>query len=183
MVSMFKLFKKKKKDSNKDLPPPLPPEIKRNSIPKGDLPTIFPDKEFPKLPKKRDFPELNFPKMPKMPPEHKPVFSPPSLPKKSFPRFKQIPKVFDKTIEEKMPSKKIVKPRLKPIFVDVDDYKSIINNTNVIRSKLLEAEDFAKKLNHLQDKEEKILDKWSSRLEELDKKLTYVDKVISKAQG
>jgi hypothetical protein len=192
VVNMFDLFKKKKKGSKAVLPPPLPPE-EAHEMPKGDLPPIKADQEL--LPPMHDvnIPELEFPVMPKeeseveiqpmMPPPPRPRM-PGLTPEKPFPKFKQHePKVFDKTIEEELPSKKIIRPRLKPIFVGVDDYKAIMNNTNVIRSKLLEAEDFAKKLNHLKIKETKILDKWQSRIEDIDKKLNYIDKLVSKAQG
>ncbi len=190
---MFKLFKKKKKDSKAVLPPPLPPE-ERPEMPKGDFPPIYPDKELPSPMQEENIPELEFPVMPKEKPEEEilPMLPPPPKPripvdfavKKPLPKFESgVPTVFDKTIEEKMPSKKIIRPRLKPIFVDVDDYKLITNNTNVIRSKLLEAEDFAKKLNHLKHKEAKILDKWQARIEDIDKKLNYIDKLVSKAQG
>lgn len=188
---MFKLFKKKKKDSKAVLPPPLPPE-EAHEIPKGDLPPITADQELPSPMEEANIPELEFPVMPKeefeeeiqpmMPPPPKPMI--PATLEKPFPKFEEPePKVFDKTIEEELPSKKIIRPRLKPIFVGVDDYKAIMNNTNVIRSKLLEAEDFAKRLNHLKHKETKILDKWQSRIEDIDKKLNYIDKLVSKAQG
>jgi hypothetical protein len=186
---MFKLFKKKKKDSKVVLPPPLPPE-KIPEMPKGDLPPIIPDQELPSPIEGENIPELEFPVMPKE--EEQPMLPPPPKPrmpedfavKKPLPKFELgVPTVFDKTIEEELPSKKIIRPRLKPIFVGVDDYKLITNNTNVIRSKLLEAEDFAKRLNHLKQKETKILDKWQTRIEDIDKKLNYIDKLVSKAQG
>ncbi|MBD3361615.1 hypothetical protein GF358_02360 [Candidatus Woesearchaeota archaeon] len=192
---MLKLFKKKKKDSKGALPPPSPPEDKPK-IPVGDFPKIVPEKELPPPPaNEKDMPELQFPveeeeDKPTLPPPPKPAmpeqasFAPRPSVERPFPKFeKPSPKVFDKTVEEELPSKKVVRPKLQPIFVGVDDYKFILNNTNVIRSKLLEAEDFAKKLNSLKHKETKILDKWHSRIEEIDKKLTYVDKVLSKAQG
>jgi hypothetical protein len=190
---MFKLFKKKKKDSTAVLPPPLPPE-EAHEMPKGDLPPIFPDQELPSPIQEENIPELEFPVMPKeeFNEEIQPMLPPPPKPrmpedfavKKPLPKFESgVPTVFDKTIEEELPSKKIIRPRLKPIFVGVDDYKLITNNTNVIRSKLLEAEDFAKRLNHLKQKETKILDKWQLRIEDIDKKLDYIDKLVSKAQG
>ncbi|MBN1644919.1 hypothetical protein JW851_02685 [Candidatus Woesearchaeota archaeon] len=181
---MFKLFKKKKKDSSTVLPPPLPPE-ELPEKPKGDLPPIIPEQE----PQEDvDIPELEFPAMPKEELAEEEEILPPKpkdfAVKKPLPKFESgVPTVFDKTIEEELPSKKIIRPRLQPIFVGVDDYKLIINNTNIIRSKLLEAEDFAKKLNHLKHKESQILDKWQSRIEDIDKKMNYIDKLVSKAQG
>lgn len=183
---MLKLFKKKKKGSKLGLPPPLPPDeaVKK---PLGDLPPIFADADVSS--NEEEMPELQFPEMPEEMPEENelPVPPMPRMPpvEKPFPRFEKepAPKVFDKTIEEELPSKNIIRPRLKPIFVGVDDYKMIVNNTNVIRSKLLEAEDFAKKLNHLKHEEVKLLDKWQTRIEEIDKKLNYVDKVVGKSKG
>jgi len=185
---MFKFLKKeKKKKESKSLPPPLPPE-KKPKMPVGDIPAIVPDKKsFPKkdlapVSEKEELKQkVPIPPRPKMAEKAEFPYSP--AVERAFPAFeKPAPKVFDKTIEEELPSKK-VRSRLKPIFVGVDDYNEIMNHTNVIRSKLLEAEDFAKKLNHLKSDENKLLDKWQSKVEEIDKKLTYVDKVVSNAQG
>lgn len=187
---MINLFKKKKKVFRADLPPPMPPE-EMAKRPVGDLPMIVPDEGMPSEAEEEEMPELQFPALPEESAEESVELPPPPRPEmparpveKPFPKFvESAPKIFDKTIEEEMPSKKISRPRLKPIFVGVDDYKMIVNNTNVIRSKLLEAEEFAKRLNQLKSEETRLLDKWQSRIEDIDKQLTYVDKVVGKSQG
>lgn len=87
--------------------------------------------------------------------------------------------VFDKTIEE--PPEQIHIP-LKPAFVAVNDYKRIINDTNTIRAKLMDAESFIKRLSDIKNEEERTFDKWRNQLEDVEKKLSYVDQLIAQAQ-
>lgn len=68
-------------------------------------------------------------------------------------------------------------------FIAIDDFRNIIDNSNMIRAKIMEAEDLIKHLSTIKTEEEKLFDKWRSNLEHIEKKLNYVDKVIEKAQG
>ena len=70
----------------------------------------------------------------------------------------------------------------RPAIVAVDDYKRIINDTNIVRSKLMDAENFVRRLGDLKNEEERTFEKWRSQLESVEKKLSYVDKVIAKAR-
>jgi len=70
----------------------------------------------------------------------------------------------------------------KPSFVAIDDYKRIINDTNTVRSKLMDAESFVRRLSDLKNEEERAFDKWRKQLEDVEKKLNYVDELIAKAQ-
>ncbi len=76
----------------------------------------------------------------------------------------------------------VIRPTPRPTFVAVDDYKRIINDTNIIRSKLIAADDFVKKLSDLKNEEERAIDRWRHQLEDVEKKLNYVDHLIATAQ-
>ncbi len=88
--------------------------------------------------------------------------------------------VFDKTISE--PSEETIRPVIKPAFVAVEDYKQIVSDTNVIRSKLMNAESYVRKLSELKSQEENVFEKWRSHLEGCEKKLEYVDRLVAKAE-
>ena len=76
----------------------------------------------------------------------------------------------------------ITRPSIKPTFVAMEDYKRIINDTNAIRAKVMEAENFVRKLSDLKNEEEKAFEKWKTQLEDVEKKLSYVDQLIAKAE-
>ncbi|MBW3019348.1 hypothetical protein KY329_04150 [Candidatus Woesearchaeota archaeon] len=67
-------------------------------------------------------------------------------------------------------------------FVAIEDFKSIINNSNVVRAKISEAEELVKHLSDIKSEEERLFERWRSSLDQIEKKLNYVDKVIEKAQ-
>jgi hypothetical protein len=205
---MFKLFKKKKEDKEEiELPPPpKPPEAA--GLPEDE---IMPGEEAPKLPEfGAGFPEMpepseEFPEFDEMPPKAAPSFEEeeqeiehieiPRLPEiEAHPSMRkaelEIPdvtpkKVFDRTIEEVAPSREEVIPdrEIKPMFVAVDEYNTLTSNTNFVRSKLIEAEEYLQRLTDLKNQEVKAFDKWRKTLENVEAKLSYIDKVIAKAQG
>jgi len=91
--------------------------------------------------------------------------------------------VYDRTIQQKREEKpEPVRAPIKPAFVAVDDYHKIINDTNTVRAKLLEAEQFVKRLTDIKNEEERAFDKWRGQLEDVEKKLSYVDELIAQAQ-
>ena len=171
-------FLRKKKEKELPMPPPPGPP----SVPafRGDIEPI------------------RAPEGPEMPLEPKglpPIPTPPPLP---IPSVEDIPEevplpprpiqeipaeekevVFDRTVKEET---EVIRPKIKPAFVAVEDYKKIINDTNVIRSKLMGAESFVRRLSDLKNEEEKAFEKWQSQLESVEKKLNYVDQLITKAQ-
>jgi hypothetical protein len=65
-----------------------------------------------------------------------------------------------------------------PIFVRVDDYREILEGMTRIRNNLKEATDLVLRLNELKNEEDKEFDKWRLELEDVQRKLMYVDKII-----
>jgi len=164
----------KKKDELPLPPPPSPPQLP--PLLKGDLDEIRPEQE--------DFPQ--FPPALPAPKEWVSDFEPAKeeeVRRFSFPE--PIPgemQVFDKTITQEEPIVETVRPSTKPAFVAIEDYKRIINDTNIIRSKLMDAETFVKRLGDLKNEEERSFERWRTQLEDVEKKLNYVDQLIAKAE-
>lgn len=165
----------KKKDELPLPPPPSPPQLP--PLLKGDL-----DEITPAMPEHEDFPQ--FP--PALPaPEWTPEFETAKEEEVRFSFPEPTPgemQVFDKTITQEEPIVETVRPSTKPAFVAVEDYKRIINDTNIIRSKLMDAETFVKRLGDLKNEEERSFERWRTQLEDVEKKLNYVDQLIARAE-
>lgn len=171
-MPMFDFLKKKKEELPLP-PPPLPPL-------RGDVEPIKPPMpEIPLLPapqmEQQRFSPL--PPMPQIPMENEDV------------EQVSAPKVFDRTIPMEPPKRDDLPSRSQTVrmspqksFVAVEDYRRIVNDTNVVRSKLLDAENFVKRLTELRNDEERSLERWRTQLEDVEKKLAYVDQLIEKAQ-
>ena len=160
-------FMKKRRAEELPLPPPPPPEALPPML-RGDIEPIRAEAPSP-IAEVIPLPEL-----------------PPALPAPQAPAGEKEVKIFDKTIvgeavEE--PVREVVRAIPKPTFVAVEDYKRIINDTNTIRSKLMDAENFVRRLSDLKNEEERSFEKWRTQLEDVEKKLSYVDHLIAKAQG
>lgn len=100
--------------------------------------------------------------------------------------------VFDRTVQAQKSSSEMrpPAPAREPVsrelprkaFVSVNDYKQILTETNMVRQRLMSADNFVKKLTDLKVEEERSLERWRSQLEDVEKKLAYVDQLIEKAQ-
>ncbi len=96
---------------------------------------------------------------------------------------KNLKKIYDKTINEVVPRSEVIrKTPAKPVFVSMQDYKKMINDSNMIKERLEEAGEFINRLNTLQKQEEDLFEKWRLRLEDVEKKLNYVDSIIAKQE-
>lgn len=71
----------------------------------------------------------------------------------------------------------------KPIFVNMKDFQYVINSAHNIKDKVEEVEEIILKLNEIKNVEEKAFDKWRRHLEDLEKKMSYIDSLIAKAEG
>ena len=163
-MAMFE-FLKAKKGRELPLPPPPSPPMRF----RGDFETIRPPQA----------PVLDSPDMLSLPD------FPPALP---APAEEKEVTVFDKTIPQEAVESPPKEPEVTvrvlphPTFIAVEDYKRIVNATNSIRAHLMNAEDFAKKLTELKADEERSLERWRLQLEDVEKKLGYVDQLIETAE-
>jgi hypothetical protein len=69
-------------------------------------------------------------------------------------------------------------PREGPLFVSVQDYQMILNGVTAIKAKLSMTDESFKKLHDIKAAQEKQLDAWRQSLEDVQRKLTYVDEVL-----
>lgn len=161
-MAIFGFLKKKQEEIPMPPPPPIPtitPEIQ------GDFESIRPT-EAPEF----EMPEPEIPELPPALPAPRPAMGRDRFSAELEPAKEKE----EKPIE--------VRPSLKPTFVAIEDYKRIINDTNTIRAKLMEAENFVRKLGDLKNEEERAFEKWRTQLEDVEKKLGYVDQLIAKAE-
>lgn len=178
-MALFDFLKKKEKKQLPLPPPPSPP-----SGFEGDFEPIraFPEPEVPDF---ENVPSADYPEFP-WPVEEKEVTEPmPELPEKApwlQPAVEWVPKsglpkppVFERTLVEQ----KTFPPRT---FIALDDYKKIIAETNSIRSRLVNADNYVKKLTEIKSAEERSLQTWHAQLEKLEKKMAYVDELIAQAK-
>ena len=195
MGTMFG-FGKKKKLSLPELPPP--PSPLEFPMPEGDIPEIRPP-EFGEIPSAEpeeetqiELPEAPSPKMPRVPMPGEAIVPEPS---EEIPSFDEkieplIPEVAPEEaapevpMEEAMPieERETVRKPVGPAFVSVDEYRNILEHSNRVRAKLDEADEFVNRLVEIKSEEEKAFDRWRSQLEEIERKLGQIDRIISKAK-
>lgn len=65
-----------------------------------------------------------------------------------------------------------------PIFVSVQDYQMILSGVTAMKSKLAATDESFKKLHEIKAAQEKQLDAWRTALEDVQRKMTYVDEVL-----
>lgn len=201
-------FGKKKQESMPDLPPPpSPPGM---SKPTGDLPPIRSKEEpseLPELPPAPDvnpfegvdLPEAPTPEMPEAPaPKPEEMAAPEELHETGH-EEPQVPEFamdeMPRTVEPLTPieeshepafeprlDRETVRPRAGPAFVSVDEYRTIMSHSDRVRAKLSEAEEFMQRLNEIKNEEEKAFDKWRGQLEDVERKLGQIDRLIAKAK-
>jgi len=68
-----------------------------------------------------------------------------------------------------------------PVFVNVGSYKGIMDSVVVIKNNLKEAEEVIERMNGIKNEEDKEFEKWRQSLEDVQRKISYVDKVIFEA--
>jgi hypothetical protein len=141
----------------------MPPEAKIPPLPEKPLPA-FPEPQMKPLPK-FDFEEKpknlpEFPEIKEMPPEE---------------RFYEEESVYEvgKEVEE-------LKERapVKPVFVDVEHFKDILDDLNSTKLDLKEGMEIMQKLEEIKLEKDKNFDKWKSQLEDIQRKLIFIDKTL-----
>ncbi len=164
-MGVLDFFKKKPKQL--DLPPPPPPELLQLELPKDDL-------ELPALPELPPMPEETSPsKAYEIPPleEEFPLPLVPELeePLKTIEPEEQVDLT---TLETKQEMSR------GPIFIKVDDYRGILESVNLIRNKINESDYIIEALNDLKTKIDAEFEKWREELEEMQRKVMYMDKAL-----
>ena len=65
-----------------------------------------------------------------------------------------------------------------PVFVKIDEYKEAMSLIDNIKSKVKEANGMLDKINDIKAKEEAELDQWKSHLDEIDRKVEFMDRTL-----
>ena len=66
----------------------------------------------------------------------------------------------------------------KPLFIYLDSYREIINETGMINSTFKEASNSLARVAKIKEEEDKEFNKWENQLKDIQKKLTYVDRTL-----
>ena len=65
-----------------------------------------------------------------------------------------------------------------PVFVKIEEYKDVLDIMNMIRNKLEEAKRVIAKINELKNEEDAELELWHSGVEEVERKVDFVDRAL-----
>jgi len=65
-----------------------------------------------------------------------------------------------------------------PLFVKIDEYKDVLDIIGMIRNKLDDAKKTLAKINELKNGEDAELESWSKALNEIEKKVSFIDKAL-----
>ena len=65
-----------------------------------------------------------------------------------------------------------------PIYVEVDEYRDVLDVINMIKNKIQEAKDTLGDINKIKNEEDTELERWHLDLEEIERKMEYVDKAL-----
>ncbi len=184
-MGLLNIFKKKEELELPELPP-------IDDLPEfDDLPNLKPDiSPKPAMPKPMQE-EQPIPTMPKLQP--RPVVQPmPQLQPKpivsggySIPKLKPItsPETEDMNEEIRMPPPPKNRPMINaPSYIKAENFKEMLGGVQVVKDNLRECDEIFGRLNQIKNDEDKEFEKWRSRLEDLQRKLIYVDKVLFEAK-
>lgn len=179
-------------------------KISAKELPKFDFPDIS-DKEMPQIGKEDSLPDLpDFPELEEKPvaqissakapltpepmplisqaieePEHETIAEEPKetsfLSQTAYPKMER--RLFSK---EKRELREIRSG--KAIYIRVDEFKTILGSINLVRSDLRKSEETLIKLENIKNIKDKSFDKFRNSLDDLQKKLIFIDKTIFRGE-
>ena len=147
----------KKKEQKMEIPPPPPPEEGEKEL--------------------KELKPAELPAMPKHPPSELPEVKPEK--KEETPSMPEFP---DMPGEEKMEMPVTKEEVSAPKFVNVASFQTVMGKADEIRNSLKKAENVIIRLGELKNEEVKEFEKWRAQLEDTEKKLNYIDRVIFKGE-
>ena len=65
-----------------------------------------------------------------------------------------------------------------PVYVRIEEYKDVLDIMNMIRNKIESAKETLAKINELKNEEDAELELWHTGLEEVERKIVFVDKTL-----
>jgi len=70
-----------------------------------------------------------------------------------------------------------------PVFVKIDEYKEVLSVLDLIKGKVSQAKATLNKINEIKAKEDRELEAWKQGLDELEKKVEFVDNKLLNPSG
>ena len=64
------------------------------------------------------------------------------------------------------------------VFVKIDSYKDVLNAVGLIKNKLNEAKGTLSRIKEIKQKEDSELEKWNSKLAEIESKVEGIDQIL-----
>ena len=163
----------KRKDKMLDLPPPPPPELlTQDTLPQDDL-------ELPPLPDLPDLPPLeNNQDVQAQKPYEIPALDDEN--DLALPPLEPMPRPTQRQTETNQQPMTAENKKERPgqLFIEVDEYKNILEDITIIRNKVKESDYVAEALTDLRNKVDVEFEKWREDFEEMQRKLLYMDKVL-----
>ncbi len=141
------------------------------------------------------FPEIEERPMPPIPPLRAPFAVPENMPPMPEPEPEQenieeelkirqdtYPKAAGRLFSQE---KRILRqrPSAKTIYVSVDNFKATLGSISMVRSDLRKSEEALVKLESMKNAKDKSFDKMKSSLDDLQRKLIFIDKTLFKGEG
>ena len=65
-----------------------------------------------------------------------------------------------------------------PVFVKIDDYKDVLDVVELLKAKVKEAKEIQEKINTLKNEEDVELEIWRNNIEEVERKIHYIDTTL-----
>jgi hypothetical protein len=70
-----------------------------------------------------------------------------------------------------------------PIFVKIDEYKDILDVLGLMKHKIAETKAVMGRLNEIKNEEDSELEQWKLQLEEIERKVNFIDKTLFEPQA
>lgn len=162
---VFKFLKKKEEK----IAPPIPkPKGAKEEL---EIPPAPPSEE--------ELPE--FPEIPEFKEEKPKIHEIPSAPPEPIkPKAEKIEEKVFKEEKAEITKAELHEEVTKPTFVRMESFQSIISELNLIKSIAKESEDAIARVDDFAGDQEKEFNKWQTQLNDIQKKLIFVDKTTFK---
>lgn len=166
------LKKKKVRTEDLDVPPPFPPPPLEASEDIG----LTAEEELPPLPEIREELEEITPIPPEIPAPQEAILGPAPAPIEELPI---IPRPEIKGSFRRIEEKEI--KRIKPVFVEVGLFRNnVLKNIAIIKNELKNSSGILSELSRLEQNENNLFKDWHSKMEDVQKRLMNIDKIIFK---
>ncbi len=66
-----------------------------------------------------------------------------------------------------------------PLFVKIEQYKDVVDIVHMIKSKIEDAKRTLSKINELRNEENAELEQWHQAVEDVEKKVEFIDQTLS----